>query len=63
MMVMANGPDDDDDEGFPTSAEISRMEPPPRAERPLSTSLWPVAVAAVGVVLVAAIIVIYYFAR
>jgi hypothetical protein len=60
---MPNGPDDDD-EGFPTSAEISRSDSETRAERPMSrrTSLGPVAVA-VGLVLIVAIIIVYYLAR
>jgi hypothetical protein len=58
-----NGPDDDD-EGFPTSAEISRMDPQTGAEPPMShrPGFWPVAVA-VGVVLIVAIIIVYYLAR
>jgi hypothetical protein len=61
---MPNGPDDDDDEGFPTSAEISRSDSETRAERPMSrrTSPGPVAVA-VGLVLIVAIIILYYLAR
>ena len=58
---MPNGPDDD--EGFPTGAEISRMEPETR-ETPMSyrRSVWPVAVT-IGAVLLVAIIIFYYFAR